>query len=205
MSKYFEQYNQGVDRVSGLLALYEKLADRNMAKANGSVRPSDILRAAVVFLHSAEEDYFRNILIRWYPEKADSKALQEIPLAGTTGRSQKYSFDQIACFRGQTIDELVIESVKQFFSKASFNSYGEIVSRLAKIQIDCSAYDRAADIDAFISRRHKIVHEVDLVPGKNHPTTKPISASQVRTWVECSMAFVKLIDAQVSSWDKASS
>lgn len=155
------QFDEGVNRVSSLLALYDSLQIEGSARTSKEKRPTDILRAALVLLHSAEEDYFRNILIHWYPIKADSKALSEVSLAGSDGRTSKYSFDRFASFSGKTVDEVISESVREHFSRMSFNSYKDIDSRLKKIGLSLGAYKRQAEIDALIQRRHKVVHEVD--------------------------------------------
>ncbi len=162
------------------------------------------MRAALVLLHSAEEDYFRNILIHWYPIKADSKALSEVSLAGSDGRTSKYSFDRFASFSGKTVDEVISESVREHFSRMSFNSYKDIDSRLKKIGLSLGAYKRQAEIDALIQRRHKVVHEVDLMQDESSgkSRTRPIKSAQVRIWMECSMGLVQTIDEQVSAWEK---
>lgn len=199
MSKQLNQYKEGLTRVSSLLALYEKLAKENRDK---DARATDILRAAVVLLHASEEDYLRNVLIQWYPVKADPAALKEVPLAGTTGREAKFTFDKLASFRGETVDELIDKSVREYFSKISFNSYTEIVGRLRKLQIEVKSYERQSDIDALIARRHKIVHEVDLTTDNSGKTkTAPIRAAQVRTWVECSQSLIEQIDSQIDAWE----
>ncbi len=200
MTEQLDQYNKNLVRVNGLISLYKPLKK----KSNKQGRPSDILRAAVVFLHAAEEDYLRNTLIHWYPSKADREALKEVPLAGTEGRSAKYSFDVLSAFRGITVDELVRDSIKQYFSKISFNSYGDIVSKLGKIKIDLSSFEYGSEIDSLITRRHKIVHEVDLLQrdNKSEDRTRPIKEEQVEGWLERSQCLVKLIDSQVSVWEK---
>ena len=203
MSVEKNQYDEGVSRVSSLLALYENLQKEGSIRKSKEIRPTDILRAALVLLHSAEEDYFRNILVHWYPLKADSKAMSEVSLAGSDGRTSKYSFDRFASFSGKTVDEVISESVREHFSRMSFNSYKDIDSRLKKIGISLAAFQRQADIDKLIQRRHKVVHEVDLVrdasSGKRQ--TRSIKSAQVRTWMECSMSLVQMIDDQVSAWE----
>lgn len=198
------QFDEGVKRVSSLLALYENLQKEGSTRTSKEKRPTDILRAALVLLHSAEEDYFRNILIHWYPLKADPKALSEVSLAGSDGRTSKYTFDRFASFSGKTVDEVISASVREHFSRMSFNSYKDIDSRLKKIGVSLSAYERQADIDTLIQRRHKVVHEVDLVEDKSggKSRTRPINLAQVRTWMECSMSLVQTIDEQVSAWEK---
>lgn len=198
------QYDEGINRVSSLLALYENLQKEGLARKSKEMRPTDILRAAIVLLHASEEDYFRNILVRWYPLKADQKAMSEISLAGSDGRVSKYSFDRFAQFSGKTVDEVIAQSVQEHFSKMSFNSYKDIDGRLKKINIQLDSFQRKSDIDTLIKRRHKIVHEVDLIrdasTGKRR--TNQIKSYQVRTWMECSMSLIQVIDEQVSAWEK---
>lgn len=198
------QFDEGVNRVSSLLALYDSLQIEGSTRTSKEKRPTDILRAALVLLHSAEEDYFRNILIHWYPLKAESKAMSEVSLAGSDGRTSKYTFDRFASFSGKTVDEVISESVREHFSRMSFNSYKDIDSRLKKIGLSLGAYGRQAEIDALIQRRHKVVHEVDLVQDESSgkSRTRPIKSAQVRTWMECSMSLVQTIDEQVSAWEK---
>lgn len=199
MTKWLDQYEEGLIRVSSLIALYEKVPKDNRGK---NARATDILRASVVLLHASEEDYLRNILVQWYPFKADKTALKEVPLAGTSGREAKFTFDKLAEFKGKTVDGLIEESICQFFSKVSFNSYSDIASRLNKIHINLVSYERAKDINALIERRHKIVHEADLQTKNGKTQTSPINAPQVRTWMECSQSLIGVIDSQVAVWEE---
>ena len=61
MSESFNRFDRNIQRVDNLCKLFEQ------AKASPNrptVEEADILRAAVVFLHSILEDYLRGILSR---------------------------------------------------------------------------------------------------------------------------------------------
>ena len=54
MSNHFDRFDQNIARVDNLCNLFETVKE---SKKRPTVKEGDILRAAVVFLHSALENY----------------------------------------------------------------------------------------------------------------------------------------------------
>lgn len=61
MSAYKDVFDRNIDRVKCLCALYNSLKT-NAIKESKGYKFTDILRSAIVFLHSSFEEYFRNVL-----------------------------------------------------------------------------------------------------------------------------------------------
>ena len=61
MSIYKDVFDRNIDRVKSLCALYNSLKT-NEVKEGKDYKFTDVLRSAIVFLHSSFEEYFRNVL-----------------------------------------------------------------------------------------------------------------------------------------------
>ena len=77
MSSHLDRFDQNIARVDNLCNLFETVKE---SKKRPTVKEGDILRAAVVFLHSALENYLRSTIAEWLPKKGDKKAIDGISL-----------------------------------------------------------------------------------------------------------------------------
>ena len=64
MSSHLDKFNLNIARVDNLCNLFKTVKE---SKKRPTVKEGDILRAAVVFLHSALEIYLRCIIAEWLP------------------------------------------------------------------------------------------------------------------------------------------
>ena len=69
MSDFKAVFDSNLQRVDSLIAMYSQVKGTEQSDKNKDYRFTDMLRAAVVFLHSAFEEYFRNIITVWLPVK----------------------------------------------------------------------------------------------------------------------------------------
>ena len=72
MSIHLDRFNRNLARVDSLCGLFEQT---KQSTHRATVKEADILRAAVVFLHSALEDYLRGVITEWLPQKGSTEAL----------------------------------------------------------------------------------------------------------------------------------
>jgi hypothetical protein len=107
------------------------------------------------------------------------------PLAGTD--QQKFTISDLAPFRGQSIDSVVTQSVREWLDRSSFNHMGDVVEAIRKSGIPLSPDKGLKDsLATMMSRRHLIAHRADRNPsrGAGHQFAVSISASSVKQWIE---------------------
>lgn len=203
MSRFVQNYG----RVQSLLRIYDKAKSNSsegaeVIKNDEDIRLTDLLRAAVVFLHGSQEDYIRSILSEWMRQKVDEKELSTIALLGSSGRVEKFSLAQLNRFSKYSVSTLIDESIKESLGKTSFNSYTEICSWMNKIGISLATFSNQNQINELIKRRHKIVHEVDQVAygNKGGMRVSHIETKTVRSWCSAVREMLELIDRQVVEW-----
>jgi hypothetical protein len=183
-----DRFQSNVDRVRQMLGTYESSFGKGRGRR--SVEQTDILRAAVVLLHASLEDLLRS-LCEWKMPGANPEAFAEIPLAGTRGKI-RFGLQDLALFRGQTVDSVVTQSVIEFLEKSSFNHPGDIKSALEKIGVDSRiASPHVSILASMISRRHWIAHRADrnLNKGPGHQAVGSLSKAMVSRWVTTVKAF----------------
>ena len=204
MSQYKEIFDKNLARVEGLCALYMSLKENNQSDAK-DYKLTDILRAAVVFLHSSFEEYFRNVLIEWLPIRATDETLKAIPISINAGKKpEKLLLSDLAHYRDRTIDEIIHESVLESMKLKSFNNECDIKSWCKKIVIEEDGFPDIKSIDKAINRRHKIVHEADTnrEAETNKERLQPIKPGDINSWISSYRDLVVYIDQQVDDWEK---
>jgi hypothetical protein len=152
----------------------------------------DVCRSSVVFLHAALEDYLRSVGNHRLPF-ASKEVINEIPLVSLEGvHPNKFLLGELLPYRNIVVGEVVAESVKKHLLRRSFTSYDEVRSFIAKIQLDSAPFEQYRDaIDQMMKRRHKIVHESDLVRDGS-PTPNQWSDADhqsLLTWTNAVTAF----------------
>lgn len=201
MSAYKENFDKNLERVRSLNSLYTKLKKENLQDSK-DFRLTDILRAEIVLLHSSFEEYFRSVLIEWIPIKASDETLKEFPISLKAGKkSEKIFLDDLAHYRGKTIDEIIQESVLETMQLKSFNNEGEIRSWCSKIGITLENFNGMHEIDAAVHRRHKIVHEADTNRNANSERLQPIYPGTITPWIKAYEELVDLIDNITMEWE----
>lgn len=196
MSQYIEKFNGNIARVDNLNSLFEHI---KKTKKRPTVKEADILRASVVFLHSALEDYLRAILSERIPMVEKAKILDGISLPDNEGRAEKFTLGNLLPYRDQTIDSLIRESVTLHMKKVSFNDTNDICMWLKKIDLEVSGFTQFDKLGTMINRRHKIVHEADTnpQPGRGYHRATAINLGTVKAWRDAVVSFVSYIDEQL--------
>lgn len=180
-----ERAKRNLGRVESMIETY-----RDYLQGQGSgrreVRKTDVLRAAVVFLHATLEDFLRT-LAAWKLPEANKEALDGLPLANedSFNRATKFKLGDLVRHKGKEVDDLIQESVEKHLERSNYNNSNEVCSLLEKIGVDPSIIrDTLSDIDSMMERRHNIVHRADENPkkGKGHHFARPINPRRVEEW-----------------------
>lgn len=196
MSAHLDRFDRNIQRVDNLCHIFEVVKDM---PNRPTVKEADVLRAAVVFQHSAMEDYVRGVLTEYLPVY-DNRNLDNIGLYETDGRATKFTLGMLRAHSELTVSELIQKSVGQQMSYTSFNDTSEIAGWLGRIGI--SASDPSVDLSQLnvtIKRRHKIVHEMDAnqVTGRGNHNAASINLPTVKAWEANVIAFVNLVESQL--------
>jgi hypothetical protein len=188
---YLQHITENSDRALRLINMYvTRLRKRGLVKStrDGS---EDILRAVVVLIHASLEDFLRTLAERFLPY-ADEKTLNSIPLAGLSGRAEKFALGKLVQHKGKSVDRLIQESVQEHLNRSNYNDIQEVASLLESLGFDLSE-QRASfpTIDAMIKRRHQIVHRGDIVKsGNSGHSVAPMSLGDVMKWAKTTYAFM---------------
>ena len=179
-SEIENRFNGNLERVEHLVAHYETLSTGPGRRA---VDTSDILRSAVVFLHATLEDFLRSLL-EWKLPSAQASYLKEVPLAGKKPR-QTFTLDDLALFRGSTINDLISRSVADHLERSNFNDPGEVSAVLERIGLLPSLLDPyRGKLGPLMKRRHWIVHRADrnTATGSGQHAALGLQKATVETW-----------------------
>lgn len=174
------RFANNLERVEHLVALYE---GSTSGAGRRAVDTSDVLRAAVVFLHATLEDFLRSLL-EWKLPSAEAVHLKEIPLAGKKPRST-FTLDDLASFRGSTVDDLITRSVTDHLERSNFNDPGEVNAVLERVGLGRNLMDPYRDkLGPMMKRRHWIVHRADrnTATGSGHHGARGLQKATVETW-----------------------
>jgi hypothetical protein len=208
---YKGAFDRNIARVNALTKIYDSLpaAVRGRHSAGGT----DVLRAGVVLLHASLEDLLRRIATGRIPY-GDDEALKQIPLLGCAPR-EKFFLSELARFRGRTVDEVLLESVKHHYdSSVTFNHVADIAAVLERSNIKQYRIKHLYPaLDELIARRHDIVHRADILPRASNAKvvgiahrTQALSVGKIRRWTSVTRRFGQaiLVDlAQVRPVDLA--
>ena len=144
---------------------------------------SDILRSAVVFLHATLEDFLRSLL-EWKLPSDQASYLKDIHLPGMKSRSS-FKLDDLAKFRGSSVDDLISRSVADHLERSNFNDPGEVSLVLENIGLVRSLLDPYRDkLGPMMKRRHWIVHRADRnkATGSGQHAALGLQKATVETW-----------------------
>jgi RiboL-PSP-HEPN len=188
-SKYIEESSKRAHR---LINMYiARLKKRGLAKSaqDGS---EDILRAVIVLTHASLEDFLRTLAETFLP-LANEEALSRIPLAGLSGRVEKFSLGKLIQHKGKSVDYVIKESVRQHLDRSTYNNVQDIVDILSSLGFDSSEHDaNFSKIELMMKRRHQIVHRGDMIKanGSKGLRPAPVGLGDVLQWVQAAYAFM---------------
>lgn len=178
--------DSNLKRVQSLLQLFNEI------ESNGGPTKTDLLRAAVVFLHATLEDVLRTGLDLRLPH-ASAEHLAMLDFAVGDVLKEKITVSQLAKHRGKTVDQLLKERINAYLERSNFNNVAEVNTALERMAVGKSALDPHKEaLAAMMIRRHWIVHRADHnenAAGSRRQRTRQIGASTVATWKDTVAAF----------------
>lgn len=189
-------FSTNLERVTNLLELYERT--KGQGRGRRSVKTTDVLRAAVVLLHASLEDALRELMKERMPNAA-KEILDEVPLSvSSKGRRPDNIFlGALLEHKGKLVDQLIKDSIDEYYGQISFNDPTDIVTKLRKVKIEYKddGLSYLASLKDMILRRHSIVHEADRNPNKGHGRyyAQGINLRTLRKWIETVRAFIAKI------------
>lgn len=188
----FFDYN--LYRVKNLIDVYVEIL--NLEGEGTSMQKTDILRAAIVLLHSSMEDFLRSILKLKLPEASEEK-LNKIPLflnSESFHKKTKFELGELSYHRGRTVTEIIELSVYQYLDRQSYNNTGEISAALKSIELKLTSEikEEFSKLDEMIKRRHNIVHQADRekAAGQDAYKIKTVNLEEVIEWTNAVDNFV---------------
>lgn len=197
-----ESARLNLDRVRNLVAIYQKVTGEGPGRRG--MEDTDLLRAAVVFLHATLEEFLRE-LERWKLPAAGADKLNDVALhePGKAKRAGKYQLGDLVRFRGQTIDEVIAVSIDEHLERSNYNNLEDVsavLSLCGLIGRDHKDVDDAKEalLDS-MKRRHMIVHQADRQEqaGKGFGAASPIDKATVDKWIANVGHFVDVVGGKL--------
>ena len=198
-----QRANENLGRVENLIKLYE---DDLPGEGSGR-RPqnsTDVLRAAVVFLHATLEDFLRSLEKQLLPPNITEAELRKIPLANSGLNASKFWLDDLLPFKGQSIDDVLDKSISDHLDKRSYNDKEAIFQAVSRIGINPDDIGvNFGDLDEMAKRRHHIVHQADRneSTGSGHHQTQSLSLAKVKRWRSKVNKFVVQVIDEIGTAD----
>jgi hypothetical protein len=192
-----ERSRGNLERVRGLVALYEQLAGE--AGGRPGIRQTDLLRAAVVLLHATLDDFLRSVASIRLPRVGPDQ-LRLIPFVGGDGRKTTFTLGDLHAYLSRSVDDVIAASFDAHLGRSSYNRPVDVAALLTDLGLDASLIrPHAARLAVMMARRHQIAHRVDRneMKGRGHHRANPISRSIVVTWIDAVGEFMRDVLAQL--------
>ncbi len=145
----------------------------------------DSVRAGIVFLHATLETTLREI-VRVKLKNGDG--VSHIPLAGSSDNSNrkvKFVMKDLLRHKGKSVNAVIEESVDEYLGTLSFSKTDDIAGTMDSIGIRQDDIDKShySMLNQMINRRHKIVHEGDMMRGTKPHQLESIEVNEVLEWI----------------------
>jgi hypothetical protein len=177
------EFSENMERVENLINGAEFID----ATEPESYLSDEVLRAAVVFLHSTLEEVIRNLYLSRIPH-VRIENLNKIPLAterGTGSRPEKILLGQLIPFQGKLVENVIIDSIKYYVDSMNLNNSSQLIGALDLAEVPCASLSMfLPKLNEMMQRRHQIVNQMDR-SAELDPLDFPInniSIPMVRDW-----------------------
>lgn len=154
-------FGENMERSERLIMLYNALVQSEHVK--GSVHSTDILRAAVVFMHAALEELIRSLIVAACAS-APKAEIDKVPLFSPkrSRQAEKFLLGALIEYKHLTIEDLIQKSIEQHFRNQTFNNRADLMRAMEIIGANKKLADKMLPtLDSMLDRRHQIVHRVD--------------------------------------------
>jgi hypothetical protein len=188
-------------RVSSLVKGYTQQS----VPTGANTGQTDLLRAAVVFLHASLEDLLRSLEERQIDQQVETgEGLASVPFSLDEGRSrkEKVSLAELAEFHlHRPVREVVRISLVQDLASRSYNNLHEVDQALRRVglRLTLDTQQRQA-LNVMIARRHHIAHRADRAsaPGLSHHTVLSLHLNDVNAWIDIVRAIGDAVHHQLA-------
>lgn len=180
------RFHDNLNRVESLVAAYDAAVFGRGSQGRVAVTTTDLLRAAIVFLHATLEDLLRSAL-DWRLPQAAPEHLSSVPLVGCDkgGHEPYCDLSDLAKHRGKSIDTVLQESVSAHLAESNYNHPGQILTATRSLGLPPSLLEPHRDtLGPMMARRHWIVHRADrnTLLGQGQYVARSLSPATVRKW-----------------------
>ncbi len=153
---------QNLWRARRFIDLASKIEDNNENE-------TDLLGAAIVFLHATLEEYLRLIALQEWP-RLEKKKLQSVikQYNRLSSKNVKLSLVEIVDYRAKTFDSLLVDELQTFlYQGMNFNSLDEIWGFLKTVNVSLEdliielGQETLDNVSALIYKRHLVAHQAN--------------------------------------------
>ena len=199
------EFYQNIERVDTLVgaALFFESEDDDNANSSDNAAASDILRAAVVFLHSALEEVIRNLFQHRLPY-VNPENLNKIPFHDhePSHRPKGILLGELQRYSGVYIKNIIFHSINNYVDTLNINSSTHLVQCLQLAEVDHEQFvDFYPSLDSLMKRRHQIVHQMDrsnTLDPLDAPVNK-IKQEMVANWRVAVTGFAEILIQTIPS------
>ena len=193
------RFSKNLSRVEHLIAAHEVVSSSGGHQEDAT----DVLRAAVIFLHAALEDLLRS-LEEWKLPLADARHLSDVPLEGKKPR-EKFTLGDLVAHRGRTVDEVIRQSVSANLERSNYNDVGEMVAALHRVGVSEGVFSAEfkGQLAAMSSRRHLIAHRADRRSVDGQDVIASLMKDVVEEWHRAVWLFGRALLTALSESEEA--
>lgn len=184
MKTALEQFNQEIQRVKNLIAIYDYL----MADPQNSHDASDILRSCIVLVISALDAFVHDIIRMGMVEILHGKRKQTKDYQKISFTLQQVYFDpQYSWFERRIYEDhgeksfqnpqAIVQAIKHISEKDLWKEVSEKLSDILADQIK-------QRLKLIVTRRNQIAHEADMDKELSPPSKRSIDSKDVKEYVD---------------------
>lgn len=188
------EFSENMTRVANLIAASKSLVEQG---AQAQKPADDVLRAAVVFLHSSLEEIIRNLYLYRLPS-AGVDSLNKVPFAAheSSHRVKNILLGELLEYQGQFVENVIRESINQYVNTLNINNANQLIDCLKLAKVPHEPFRQFFEpLNSLMKRRHQIVHQMDR-SNELDPLASPITSIEVKTvdgWRENLELFAKAL------------
>jgi hypothetical protein len=189
----YGSYEKNIASVTELIKIYSERTNKKGTKRESDI---DILRAAVVFIHSSFESYYRQAVAIGIISRLKSNDMADMDkLKFNVSAKELYKAPAIG------LSDALDGAVNAELENQSFGSYKRIREYAAHAGFDLKGFpqEKSDALHGMIQRRHAIVHDADRVKerGKWQKSKEKLSDTDVQNWLAATKDFVDMIENQL--------
>lgn len=195
-------FDLNIARARSFIELFE--ARGTGRDGNQLVSDTDLLRAAVMFIHSSLEEFFRGLESEYWLDY-DIDYLNTIPFYIDGRADKKISLgDLFKLGRGRSVDDFVESMViKDIYARRNITQISHIINAITRLGITHNLEEaECAKLAALLERRHLIVHQADRRSSPEARGSKgkvrSLKTPEVNDWLQSVTELVGAIHSKIA-------